>query len=174
MRGLSRLVVLVAAAWLSVIRMPTLEAIASPHATSNPREAGDELRAIFTKETAREAWAWLLRPQQEFWTPTLSEVLELETRLPAYLRSPEARKAAESCCPQPVPLSKRAPAYKRQYVGVLDHGRLVIHGNFFCEAPAHDWHRTPVVVDDGGDCYFQVEYDVRKRRFESIAVNGGA
>jgi hypothetical protein len=174
MRGLWRLPGLVAAAGLSVIGVLAFDAIAGPGGIANPQKAGGEVRAIFTKESAREAWSWLLRPQQEFWTPTLSEVLELEARLPAYLRSPEAKKAAEGCCPQPVPLSRRAPAYKRQYVGVLDHGRLLIHANFFCEAPAHDWHRTPVVVDDGGDCYFQVDYDVRKRRFESIAVNGGA
>jgi hypothetical protein len=83
-------------------------------------------------------------------------------------------KAAESCCPQPVPLSQRAPAYKRQYVGVLDRGRRLIHASFFCEAPQGDWHHTAVDVDDGADCYLQVDYDVRRRRFASIAVNGGA
>ena len=114
------------------------------------------------------------RPHQEFWTPTLAEVLELEARLPAYLRSAKARKVAEMCCPQPVPLATRAPSYKRQYVGVLDHGRRSIHANFFCDASGSDWHRTPVDVDDGGDCYFQVDYDVGKRRFTSISVNGGA
>jgi hypothetical protein len=174
MQRLSRLPVRVAAAGLTVMGMLAFDATASPPATSKPREAGDEVRAIFTKEAARAVWSWLLRPGQEFWTPTLSEVLELEARLPAYLGSPAATKAAASCCPQPVPLAKRAPAYKRQYVGVLDHGRPLIHASFFCEAPAGDWHRTPVIVDDGGDCYFQVDYDVHKRRFESIAVNGGA
>ena len=112
--------------------------------------------------------------QQGFWTPTPSDVRGLEARLPTYLRSPKARKAAAYCCPQPVPLATRAPSYKRQYVGVLDHGRRLIHASFFCEASGSDWHRTPVDVDDGGDCYFQIDYDVRKRRFESISVNGGA
>jgi hypothetical protein len=31
-----------------------------------------------------------------------------------------------------------------------------------------------VEVDDGGDCFFQVVYDVARDRYESVMVNGEA
>jgi hypothetical protein len=37
-----------------------------------------------------------------------------------------------------------------------------------------DWHLWPVVVEDGGACYFQVEYDVESQRFSRLSVNGYA
>jgi hypothetical protein len=83
MRGLSRLSVTVAAAGLSAAGILTLDAIAGPRATSRLQKTGDEARAIFSKEAARDAWSWLLRPHQEFRTPSLSEVLELKARLPS-------------------------------------------------------------------------------------------
>jgi hypothetical protein len=134
-----------------------------------------EDRAIFPEELARQKWAWLAKPPASFWTPALADVVKLEARLAAYLRDDRAaRRAAAGSGPQKNPLWKRAPGYKRQYVGIRRRGRKVIYANFFCEAPSYDWHREPVDVDDGGDCYFQVEYDVDGGRFDNIAVNGGA
>ena len=149
----------------------TLAASPSPNlGTSTTAED----RAIFPAELARQKWARLAPPPATFWTPALADVVKLEAELPAYLRGRTARRTAAASGPQTNPLWKRAPGYKRQYVGVRRKGRAVIYANFFCEAPKYDWHREPVDVDDGGDCYFQVEYDVAAARFDNLAVNGGA
>ena len=84
-----------AVAVLSAGGKPTFGAGGGPHEQSKPTtETADDLRAIFTKEAARDVWSPLLRRQQGFWTPTPSDVRGLEARLPTYLRSPKARKAA--------------------------------------------------------------------------------
>ena len=37
-----------------------------------------------------------------------------------------------------------------------------------------DWHTNPVFVEDGGNWYFQIEYDVDTEKCLSISVNGKA
>jgi hypothetical protein len=157
---------------LPVLAAATFAASGAP-ATGTSARAED--RAIFPADLARQKWAWLAKPPDAFWTPALADVVKLEAGLPTYLRGRAARRVAAASGPQTNPLWKRAPGYKRQYVGVRRRGRAVIYANFFCEAsPNVDWHREPVDVDDGGDCYFQVEYDVTTGRFDNLAVNGGA
>ena len=51
-------------------------------------------------------------------------------------------------------------------------GRQVIFANDFCRALGGDWRQAPIIVDDGGDCYFQVEYDPAAGTFARLMVNG--
>jgi hypothetical protein len=105
----------------------------------------------------------------EFWTPALADVLALEEKLPAYLREQYKNRRKE-------PLWKRAPRYKRQYFGITRQGERVIYANFFCAlfSNAEDWHHVPVGVADGGDCYFSVEYDMKRGTLHDLVVNGEA
>jgi hypothetical protein len=153
-----------------------------------PTKAAD--RAIFDQELSREKWGFMFRLPTGFWTPSVPEVMKMEERLPGYLReqldSPPPRRGPRArghggrrdlLEPPPrvnPPLWKRVFAYKRQYVGLVKRGRHVIWGNFFCDTPRADWRHEPVSVDDGGDCYFQVEYDVDTGRFSELLVNGEA
>jgi hypothetical protein len=101
-------------------------------------------------------------------------VLALERRLPDYMRAELDRQARAYDYPRDKknPLWERAKTYKRQYVGVRRQKRRIIYANFFCDASGSNWRTTRVDVDDGGDCYFQVEYDVDKRTFADLSVNG--
>ena len=129
---------------------------------------------IFTAEAARKVWARLLRPPAgPPWTPALADVRALEQRLPDYLRRhlPPGYWEFHS---KDRPLWERAPGYKRQYVGIRKNGRRAIYANFFCDDDSPNWRTTPVDVDDGGDCYFQVEYDVDKATFSDLSINGDA
>jgi hypothetical protein len=119
-------------------------------------------RMIFAKEAARELWASRFPPPAMFWTPEIADVLKLERLLPAYLR--RAHK----------PVWKRVASYKRQYFGLVKKGRWIVHASFFCDAHGKDWRSLPVIVKDGGDCYFEVEYDPKTGRFSQLAINGGA
>jgi len=133
----------------------------------------DEDRVIFTAEAARKVWARLLRPPAgPPWTPALADVRALEQRLPNYLRHhlPPGYWEFHS---KDRPLWERAPGYKRQYVGIRRNGRRAIYANFFCDA-GPSWRTAPVDVDDGGDCYFQIEYDVDKAAFSDLSINGDA
>ena len=47
------------------------------------------------------------------------------------------------------------------------------NGNYFCSDEAN-WRQELVMVIDGGECYFQVEYDVEGGLFTKLLVNGEA
>jgi hypothetical protein len=157
-------------------------------ATSAPVATKPELRAIFSREAAEGAWGYRFRAPLKFWTPTVADVEKLEARLPRYLREQldrppprvkgkgKRKDAALEPPPRPkVPLAERVAAYKRQYVGLLKDGHRVVWANFFCDVDSHtSWRKSPVDVDDGGDCYFQVEYDLDADTLSNLAVNGEA
>ncbi|MGB7923877.1 MAG: hypothetical protein WCF57_11590, partial [Pyrinomonadaceae bacterium] len=77
---------------------------------------------------------------------------------------------------------KRSPAlwiklgeYKRQYAGIVENDRRKIYANFFCiGAKIMDWKMRPVAVEDGGDCFFQIKYDVEAGTFSDLYINGEA
>ena len=129
-------------------------------------------RAIFTAEVARKQWPWLYRAGATPWTPAAADVEALEQRLPDHLRAALARQRPARG--GKAPLWERAKTYKRQYVGVRRDGRRIVFANFFCRAWKEDWRTEPIVVEDGGDCYFQVEYDVDKASFSNLQINGEA
>jgi hypothetical protein len=128
-------------------------------------------RAIFDAGATRKSSGLVdALAKAEAWTPTLADVLALEQKLPGHLRENYESRRKE-------PLWKRAPGYKRQYLGITRQGRRVIHANLFCQVPGSrvsDWHTVAVVVEDGGDCYFSIEYDVQRGTFRDLRVNGEA
>ena len=103
-----------------------------------------------------------------FWTPTEGDILSLEGKLDFFLR-----QNAESFNRQP-PAWERLNDYKRQYVGVIIDEKQVIYGNFFCSDTGTDWNKEWVFVLDGGDCFFQLQFDVESRTFTGLTVNGEA
>jgi len=106
------------------------------------------------------------------WTPALDDALALEKALPDHLRRELAGQRRDP--KSKPPLWERARSYKRQYVGVQTKGRRVVFANFFCNDFGRNWRTEPIVVHDGGDCYFTVEYDVDKGTFSKLMINGEA
>jgi hypothetical protein len=78
--------------------------------------------------------------------------------------------------------------YYGQIYGVTDsEGRSMIHLNFFCErhrsslaaagfGPAiiDSWRSAPLLVSDGGACYFRLDVDPRTGEVRHFMVNGDA
>jgi hypothetical protein len=150
-----------------------VDAAAAPATPAAPAFRAED-RVIFTAEAARKVWAQLLRPPAgPPWTPALAHVQALEKRLPDYLRHHLPPEYLEFHWKER-PLWERAPGYKRQYVGIRRNGRRAIYANFFCDNNSPNWRTIPVDVDDGGDCYFQIEYDVDKATFSDLSINGDA
>jgi hypothetical protein len=148
--------------------------LAVSSAAAAPAAGWSEDHAIFTAEAAQKAWGSLFRSGATPWTPDLADVLALEKRLPGYMRVELDRQARVRDFPidKKNPLWERAKTYKRQYVGIRRQKRRIVYANFFCDASGTNWRATPVDVDDGGDCYFQVEYDVDKKTFADLSLNG--
>jgi len=159
------------AVWVAVVLAGGVFSAAAAPPPPAPM-AGASERMIFAKEAARELWAGQFPPPAMFWTPDINDVLKMERELPAFLR--RAVKKVEGAAAKPEPLWKRAPAYQRQYFGMVEKGHWIVYGNFFCDAHGKDWRSQPVLVKDGGDCYFQVRYDPKTSRFFGLSVNGEA
>lgn len=103
-----------------------------------------------------------------YWTPSEEDVLKLEGQLAAFLS-----QNSTAFQRQP-PVWEQLENYKRQYAGVTIQGRRVIYGNFFCSEDGMDWKEDWVFVLDGGDCYFQLQFDVESGTFSKLTVNGEA
>jgi hypothetical protein len=61
----------------------------------------------------------------------------------------------------------------RQYVGFNDSG-MKIYINGFCDPAGIDWYSEPVLLADGGDCYFEAVYNIETDDIESFRFNGEA
>jgi len=108
----------------------------------------------------------------EFWAPSLEDVLEAERRLPTFLTQATCR------------VRLKPPAeYFRQYVGMTIGGRRLLYLNavhadivtLHSDGPhALDWHSKAIVVCDGGEAFWGVEYDLGARSFGNLQCNGYA
>jgi hypothetical protein len=103
---------------------------------------------------------------QAGWVPTVDQIATVEAGLATFLK--ESPIAAPD-------LWQRLPGYKRQYGGYINaDGQSIIVVNAFCHWSDDTWLSTAVIVMDGGDCFFNVEYNVDLAAFDSLIINGEA
>ena len=119
-----------------------------------------EERAV---ETGIASW---LAESGNFWTPSVVDILKLEEEIAGYLS-----QNSNQFYRQP-PVWQRLDDYQRQYIGLERGGRQIIYGNYFCNSGGINWRQELVIVEDGGECFLQVEYDVESRLFIKLRVNG--
>jgi hypothetical protein len=144
----------------------------------DPPMVSDDRRALLPPEAAEHYHRVFHRGEAQpkgYFVPTAREIDDLETRLPALLR----KEAPRPLPPNAIPLAERAPSYRRQYIATIDSdGRKRIWGNFFCvyegALPRDRWKTDVVLVHDGGDCYFNVEFSPDDHTFRNLTVNGDA
>lgn len=102
------------------------------------------------------------------WTPDAEMVAALETRLPAYLAQNQDKFNATKA-----PIVESIAEYKRQYWGEMKNNKRVIVVNAMCRE-LENWRTQRVLILDGGDCFFNVNYDVDAGTFFDLSVNGEA
>ena len=63
--------------------------------------------------------------------------------------------------------------YKRQYIAVLnDQGQKEVWVNGFCNAGKTEWKNEILLVDDGGNCYFNLKLNLVSKECYEVMVNG--
>ena len=64
--------------------------------------------------------------------------------------------------------------YRRQYIAALNPaGDTLVWVNCFCgEQTPSNWRKELIIVEDGGNCYFNLTVNLTKRRVINIFVNG--
>jgi hypothetical protein len=103
---------------------------------------------------------------EAYWTPSQDDITKLEEQLGPYLQQAAGERWPE--------LWQKLSGYKRQYIGIVENGHRKIVVNFFCDIMGRDWKREPVTVLDGGDCFFNVTYDVGTGVFSDLYIHGEA
>ena len=107
----------------------------------------------------------------DFWTPTEKEIQLLEEKFKRVLKLKTFNKQRISN------LNK----FAFQYLGVTIDGKRFIYVNAFCIGDKNDdskfqmhekWKTDPIVMCDGGDCYWGVLFDLDKLKFKDLAING--
>jgi len=98
-----------------------------------------------------------------YWTPSESDVAGAFPRIQAFLKSEAPSIAA------------RLTQYRCQYFGIIVEGKKRIYCNFFHRDGGNpDWQSEPLFVLDGGDWYFQLEYDLESEKCLDLRINGEA
>jgi hypothetical protein len=66
--------------------------------------------------------------------------------------------------------------YGRQYVAVLDSSNhLIVYINCFCNPTEfEDRHSNWIMVEDGENCFFQVQLDLTTKKIKEFSINGVA
>jgi hypothetical protein len=88
----------------------------------------------------------------EYWTPSPEEIAEVEAAI--------AQDQGELV------------GHNRQYVGFYEEGEPMVYVNGFCDSFGMDWEVEPVLVDDGGECYFTAVYNMVTGDLERFDYNG--
>ena len=137
----------------------------------NPAPSSD-LWVVFHERRAEQIelgrWVAPVEELEGYWTPSEEDILILEEKLAPFLR-----EHSDQFNRQP-PVWEQLDTYKRQYAGVIVNGKQIIYGNFFCTDTGMDWKKDWVFVADGGDCYFQLQYDMDSETLMDLIVNGEA
>ncbi len=122
---------------------------------------------VISQEQAEEMGlgAWLVE-SDGFWTPAEDDITILEEKIADYL----SQNATLFNYQEPV--WERLGEYQRQFIGLQRDGNNLIYGNYFCDNLGKNWRQEFISVEDGGNCYFQVEYDVQRGTFKMLMVNG--
>ncbi len=123
---------------------------------------------VFTENESRRFSTTIpfMNLSSEYWTPSAADVNRLEDAFPEYIKESGGKKGIE--------ILGHAESYKRQYFGYTKHHSPWIFVNGFCSdywKGNSKWHIEPVIVMDGGHCFFQVHYNVKTGRFHDLYIN---
>lgn len=134
--------------------------------------ASTDMWAVIPERRAEEmglgTWLSSGAEIEGYWTPTEEDILLLEENLPSFLQENSTSFRREP------PVWEQLDNYKRQYAGLVIHDSKIIYGNFFCSDPGMDWKKEWMFVIDGGDCFFQLQFDIASGAFSGLMVNGDA
>ena len=118
---------------------------------------------IFPARKADFAMEVTGRKDAQGWTPSKTEIAKAMPQIKTFLG-----KQAPS-------IASSLQEYRCQYFGVVVDGKKRIYCNFFRRSSWDEgWRIEPVFVLDGGDDFFQLEYDVKSKQCLNFTVNGEA
>jgi hypothetical protein len=144
--------------------MPTDSAPAATAAPSGYRAvSGSGYDGVIVPETDAQGFGM---GADSYWTPTEADAQSFEQGLVEFLRAESPDRSPD--------LWQKQATYKRQYAGFIRSSQRLIYASFFCDTFDDRWREQVFVVMDGGDCFFQVIYNLDEAKYERLMVNGEA
>lgn len=145
---------------------PQVGATAVPTGNSPYREiSGENLQGVIVP--ADRAAEFSIFKATGYWTPTEADVAAFDAAFTTWIADQTEWGADE--------VSQRWPAdYTRQYVGFERDEQTLLFVNAFCATEYLDWKNQPVMVDDGGPCFFSVVFNPATFEFTDLMINGMA
>ena len=138
----------------------------------------DEIRYVILDSTyAEEMLNQCSRERPKIngtWNPTKSDIINLERNF-----SEISKLKSEGCCLNGIQI-KNPSYYYRQYIGIIINGQKFIYinafypdyGNSYKNSDKNYWHNHVINICDGGIVAWGCEYDVSKKKFIKLSVNG--
>lgn len=122
----------------------------------------DKYEGIIVPAAKGENFCYL-RNTEKYWTLVEEDITKAEEGVYGYLKQASPKRSPE--------LAEKLYKYNRQYTGAIVNGEKKIYMSFFCDALDVDWKKRPVLMVDGGDCYFHITYDVESGNFSELFIN---
>ncbi len=118
---------------------------------------------------APEKMEWAFGKNYKPFTPTMDDIQTAEEVLDVMFTK-EASGTYN-------PFFKRKPEdYNRQFVGgEMESGDKIIWVNCFCSTESKNmknWKTEIIMVADGGNCFFNVKINIKKKEYYDLIVNG--
>ncbi len=137
-------------------------------------ESPEYTGVVFSENRASEFSFLFDRASTEFWEPSINDVSRAEKCIRQHLVSvqqdPNDYQKEHAAF-----ILENLGEYRRQYVGIVVDGEKRIWCNaFFFDDSFPDWERDPVYVLDGGNQFWQIEYDLLKDKCVNFYVHGEA
>lgn len=112
------------------------------------------------------------------WVPSELDIQNLELQLEKFIVKRNKKKLYYEGNGYPI-ISINLKKYIRQYVGYLSSkGEKIIYVNCFWyeknDPFSKNWESRLIQVFDGGSYYWQIHYNVARKRFFSYSINGVA
>jgi hypothetical protein len=157
----------------AVIAVSSMLVVGGVVASCTHKPAANESTTPFVFDDGKRA---LLSPQPASfthgsWSPTQDDAQRASDGVSNFLKSESPKIAA------------KFSGYYGQLYGVTDGGTKKIRLSFFCQLDSMmlggpdrggGWTQGAILVSDGGDCYFQVDFNPSWGTYSNFRVNGEA
>lgn len=132
----------------------------SPEPTVPPARVVDDGRSVILTPAAGPEITW---------EPTEADIEGVDALLLAYVAGLNYEAFTYHA-----PLEAHLSEYTRQFRGITIEGQPVLNVGYFCDMDVAELQLYWVEVNDGGDCYFDFNYDPTTGEILRLTVNGEA
>lgn len=128
------------------------------------------LIAIIPLDNSRD---WLFDKTYSPSTLTQNDIMEIERLLIDCINKYNDKLSSDT--KQYFSIDLKQQKYMRQYVAVINKsGDKEVWVNCLCQTHGDDWKTSIIMVDDGGNCYFNLKINLTKEKCYDLGVNGYA